>query len=153
MAHKGAPTKLLQLDPEPTAIELFALARAAKAAEKVRDHLEEGTAPAIDVTIRLHGMLQIGLSEIKERRVKPDLVNVLGLVLEVLSSNQRRNLEQRLDAMHENADSELWPEPAPEMRILAEKAIDRWSRLEERPQRGAVTGVIRVEVLSRPVVG
>jgi hypothetical protein len=142
-------TKHLRCDPDATPIELFALARAAKAAEKVRDHLEEGTTAEVDVKLRLKGMLQIGMNEIRERSVKPELVNLLGMILEFLPSGGRRKLEKKLDSAFSLADASCWPECVPEMRILAEQAIARWSRKDEHVQRGAVTGVVTVEVLAR----
>jgi len=135
-----------------TPIELAALARAAKAAEKTRDQLEDGATADVDVTVRLHGTLQVGLPAVMERRVKPDLVLVVALVLEALGAGERRKLEKKLDGwfdVYRRVDSIEWPESAPEMRILAEQAVARWSQKEERGQRGAVTGVIVAEVVAR----
>jgi hypothetical protein len=138
-----------KIDPNPTAVELFAILRAAKAAEKVRDHLPEGTSTFVDIELRLHGLLQVGLNEIRERTVKPEMVNLLGLILEYLTTPVRRRLEKQLDSAFSLADSQAWPECCPESRVLAEQALARWSRKEESMQRGTVTGGMQVEVLAR----
>jgi len=146
-----AKTKTVATRPstEATAIELFAMHVAAKAAEKVRDQLEEGSKTAVDVELRVKGMVQVGLGETRETTVKPELVNLVGLMLEFSDAGQRKRLEKKLDSAYSLADAECGPECCAEMRILAEKAIARWSKKKEQERRGAVTGVVTVEVLAR----
>jgi hypothetical protein len=134
---------------ELTPMELHAVARVGKGAEKVRDHLADDHFELIDVTLRIKGSMTVGVPELREKTVKPDAVELLALVFEMLPAGQRRVLEKRLDSAYQLADTEARPEQQPAFRILAEQAIARWTKKDERVQRGAVTGTVAAEVLYR----
>lgn len=130
-------------DHDLSDIELFALAEIGKEAKKHRDLLLDGTKHQIDFVVRLRGMMQVGLPQDRKHTVKPDAVELLALVLEIVPAGTRKILEKRLDSMYQLADVEARPEQVPELRTLAETWIHRWTKTAPDTQRGAVTGTIQ----------
>jgi hypothetical protein len=141
VAHRGIPTKSLR------PLELHALAIAAKDSKKVRDALAPGLSQRVDLTVKIVGTIDVANDQTAHVKDKPDLGEVLAVVLGTLTPKMRTAaveiVVQRLK------------HPRPEIELSREwlgfvAAIESELTVEkEQHRRGNVTGALMTEVLAR----
>lgn len=141
MAKKAPSTEL-------TALELFAMLRAAKTADDFRDQLAPGTMGQVDFEVRIKGMVSVSPPQPRTELARPDTVGLFALVLDSLPTATRDKLEKALNTIYAK-DLEDWPSASPEMRQVAEVAVSRWTRRQKKTQRGPITAMVTAEVLAR----
>lgn len=141
VAHRGLPTK----DLRP--LELHALAKAGKAAEKVRDALSPGLSQKVDFTVRVRGTIDVANGQTAKVTEKPDLGEVLAVVLGTLTPKARTEAVEEV--------TKRLKHPRPEIELSHEwlgfvQAIERQLSVEKTQQkRGNVTATLETEVLIR----
>ena len=126
-----------------TPVELLALVRAGKPAEKMREFVADGTEREIDLLVRLVGKVQVGMAYESERNVAPDAVTLLALVLENVSDESPVDFLVRLERWANETEGK----PSSEFKYMATQAIERMSRPKSIQYRGAVNGKVTAEVI------
>jgi hypothetical protein len=141
VAHRGLPTK----DLRP--LELHALAKAGKAAEKVRDALRPGLSQRVDFTVRVHGTIDVANAQTAQVTDKPDLGEVLAVVLGTLPPKMRTEaVEEAIKRLkHPRPEIEL----SHEWLGFVEAIVGQLSVQKTQQKRGNVTGTLMTEVLIR----
>jgi hypothetical protein len=139
-------------------LELHAIALAvAKQAAKSRDKLDCERGQEVDVSVRVHGTLDVQTGATYNVSKKPSLEDVLAVVLFTLTRAARAKMFETLVDHFERLASQLGPaapEPDPELTAIPADAVDqakdlieRMSRSETQDRRGAVTGQLQIERL------
>jgi hypothetical protein len=141
VAHRGLSTNALR------PIEHHALAIAAKKAKDFRDALKPGLSQPVDLTVKITGTIDVGNNQQANVKQKPDLRDVLAVVLGTLTPKLRT-------AATEEILKRLKP-PRPEIELSPDwlgyvTAIEQELTTQEiQDKRGNVTGTLEVEVLYR----
>ncbi len=141
IARRGLPPKAI----EP--LELHALARASKDAAKVRDALQPGLSQPVDFTVRIWGTIDVSNEQTYSITKKPDLKEVLAVVLGTLKPKDRTAAVEQVLARLKHPRPEI--ELSPEWLGFVESIESELSQQQEQVRRGSVTGTLEVEVLKR----
>lgn len=138
---RGLPTKALR------PLELHALARVGKAADKVRDALKPGLSQPVDLTLRIWGTIDVGNEQTATIRKKPDLREVLAVVLGSLKPKDRTAaVELAIERLkHPRPEIQL----SPDWLAFVEGVEAELTQEIEQTKRGNVTGTLETEVLCR----
>lgn len=128
--HRGLPTD--QLRPA----ELHALAQLAKKAKDVRDALKPGSTK-VDFTVRIRGALKVGADQDSTTNEKPNLEEVLAVVLGSLTPKARTAaVEKVVELIKGKTDVEL----PPEWIGFVGAVVKQLTREVPQHKRGNVTG-------------
>lgn len=140
-----APVDTEQLTP----LELHALAHLSKRAAKVRDRLAVGE-HAVDVSLRVQGTVHVADEQQYDTSEQPKAEHVLGLVLDLLGTRQRKDVAAELVEHFRGwrAGRDL-PELEPRVAELAEDLLAGCSRPAVKSRRGAVTANLQERVTRR----
>lgn len=137
---------------ELSPLEVFALAKAVSAGDlkTLRPRLELGEEQLVDVTLRIHGHVNVAGSATSTAKESAKADQVLAWLLSRLSARIRKPL---LDAAREafadyRGGGEL-PAIADEFADLADDLLETASRKVNQTKAGAVSAALAVELLER----
>jgi len=151
------PRQAKQIEPaiapansELSPLELTAIAKAPRNLDKLRPRLEVGDGQEVDVTVRIHGLLNVGGEATSTSTESAGADKVLAVVLSHVSARARKTL---LDGVRADFDGyrdggEL-PAIADDVVDLADDLITSASRQVNKPKKGAVSAALAIELIER----
>jgi hypothetical protein len=129
--------------------ELHALKIVSKKAEKLRDKLTVGTGQCVDFTIRVVGAIDVGAKVAFDSDLRPELPDVLAIILGSIGPGVQRTLSNALEAAYANTKGDEQPKASDAAREAAKGLIESITRRVKKSQRGAVVGSLRIERLGK----
>lgn len=149
---KPSEPAIAPANSELSPLECFALAKAVgdRDLKELRPRLEIGSGQEVDLTVRIHGLVNVADSATSTTTRSAGADKVLASVLAHLSARTRKPLLELVKADFEayRAGGEL-PELADEAIDLADDLLKSASRKENTTKSGAVSAALAVELIAR----
>ena len=146
MPRRKADELPLELHALP--LELHALKILGKRAEKVRDKLCAASGQAVDFTVRVSGSIDVQADIEFDRDQKPDVADVLTIVLANVGPRIRNAvvdaLSEAYSTLRRGGELEL---DQNELKH-AQGLLQQWSWKAKKKQRGGVVGSLKLEKLA-----
>lgn len=137
---------------ELTPLELFALSKAARKLDPVRDRLAVADAQAVDFTVRIRGVVSVAADSAATSREAPTAAQLLAAVLSRIKPRARQvlALEARKLFAEFVAGGELPPFDDDAV-DAADDLLAAASREVQKPKRGNVSAALEVTLKKREV--
>lgn len=145
---KASPPPIAPGELSP--LEVHALMISGKKATKKRDHLVAGKDQGVDVTVRVHGTIDVGEAQSQPTTETPGAEDVLALILNKLPDEMRTRAVRAVVRLYgpyrKGQDA---PTITGTVKKQAEALLASLSRAATRPVRGNVVGKLQVELVTR----